>query len=181
MNDKMIKRISKMMSLILRHKPSTINASLDSNGWMSIDVLIKGINKKGIYIDESILETVVAENDKKRFIISTDGEKIRANQGHSIKVDIELKPIEPPEMLYHGTVDKFMDLISTEGLKKMSRQHVHLSADRETAIKVGSRRGKPIILEIEAGEMYKNGGDFFRSENGVWLTDSVAPEYIRLK
>ncbi len=167
-----------MMSLILRHQPSFIGVTLDTNGWLQIDRLINGINKKGIELDKATLLTIVQENDKQRFVISDDGNKIRANQGHSIKVDVELKLTTPPKILYHGTVDKFLESIKSEGLKKMNRQHVHLSADNDTAIKVGARRGKPIILEIDTGKMNEDGFEFFKSKNGVWLTDHVLPDYI---
>ena len=176
-----IKRVSKLMSLILRHRPEHIRAALDKNGWLLIDDLINGINKKGIRLDRKLLEVVVEENDKKRFIISDDGLKIRANQGHSVNVDLELKTVQPPEFLFHGTVPKFMDAIQDKGLLKMSRQHVHLSTNRDTAISVGSRRGKPVILTVRSGEMHENGNEFFLSENGVWLTEAVAPEYIEFK
>ena len=176
-----IKRVSKLMSLILRHSPEHIQVTLDKNGWLLIDELIKGINKKGIRLNRELLEVVVEENDKKRFIISDDGLKIRANQGHSVNVDLELKAVEPPEFLFHGTVSKFMDGIRDNGLLKMSRQHVHLSTNRDTAISVGSRRGKPAILRVRSGEMFKSGYSFFLSENGVWLTEAVAPEYIEFK
>jgi len=176
-----IKRVSKLMSLILRHRPEHIKAVLDENGWLLIDELIKGINKKGIQLNRELLEVVVKENDKKRFIISDDGLRIRANQGHSVNVDLELKAVEPPEFLFHGTVPKFMGAIQDKGLLKMSRQHVHLSTNRDTAISVGSRRGKPVILTVRSGEMYKSGSSFFLSENGVWLTEAVSPQYIEFK
>ena len=176
-----IKRVSKLMSLILRHKPEHIQATLDENGWLSIDELIKGINKKGIRLNRELLDVVVEENDKKRFIISDDGLMIRANQGHSVNIDLELKAVQPPEFLFHGTVPKFIDAIQEKGLLKMSRQHVHLSTNRATATNVGARRGKPVILTVRSGEMYNNGCSFFRSENGVWLTEAVSPDYIEFK
>jgi len=169
------------MSLILRHRPEHIKAVLDENGWLLIDELIKGINEKGIQLSRELLEVVVDENDKKRFIISDDGLMIRANQGHSVNVDLELKAVEPPEFLFHGTVPKFIGAIQDKGLLKMSRQHVHLSTNRDTAISVGSRRGKPVILTVRSGEMYKSGSSFFLSENGVWLTEAVSPQYIEFK
>jgi len=176
-----IKRVSKLMSLILRHKPEHIQATLDENGWLLIDELINGINKKGVHLDRKLLEVVVQQNDKKRFIISDDGLKIRANQGHSVHIDLELKAVQPPVFLFHGTVPKFLDAILDKGLLKMSRQHVHLSTNRDTAINVGSRRGKPVILTVRSREMHENGCSFFLSENGVWLTEGVPPEYIEFK
>ena len=175
---KQIKHISKLMSLILRHKPETINVELDQNGWLAVDDLIAGINRKGIKLDFDKLVEVVETNDKKRFIFNDDQTRIRANQGHSISIDLELKPIVPPTELFHGTVEKFLDVIEAEGLKKMSRQHVHLSEELQTAIKVGQRRGKPIILKVQSGKMHEEGHQFFKSENGVWLTDSVPSSYI---
>lgn len=169
------------MSLILRHNPGVIHASLDQNGWLSVDELIQGIRKKGLDIDREILDEVVKNNNKQRFSFDESGEKIRANQGHSVQVDVELKEASPPDFLFHGTVDKFMAAIRKEGLKKMNRQHVHLSKDRETAINVGGRRGKPIILTVRSGDMSRAGIVFYLSENGVWLTDQVPSEYIEWK
>ncbi len=162
------------MSLVLRHRPEKIGLKLDENGWADVQELI---SKMRINFKE--LEYVVENNDKKRFSFNDDKTKIRANQGHSLKnVDLELKNIQPPNFLFHGTVGKFISAIKDTGLLKMNRQHVHLSKDRETAIKVGSRRGKAIILSVRAGEMYKKGFEFYCSENGVWLTDHVPSEYI---
>lgn len=166
------------MSLILRHQPGVIGVELDENGWLETSRLIEGINKKGIRLDEQLLDEIVETNDKKRFAFNEDKTLIRASQGHSIKVDVELKEATPPEYLFHGTVAKFMGAIRKEGLKSMSRQHVHMSKDRETAVKVGSRRGKPEILTVRAGKMQEDGFVFYCSENGVWLTDRVPSEYI---
>jgi len=166
------------MSLVLRHQPEYINLQLDENGWAQVDDLITGINKKGVRLDRPLLEEVVKQNDKQRFIISDDGLRIRANQGHSINIDLALTPVEPPAFLFHGTVSKFMNAIKKEGLLKMTRQHVHLSEEMETAVNVGGRRGKPIVLTVRTGEMHKDGVEFFQSKNGVWLTDHVAPNYI---
>ncbi len=175
------KNISRFMSLILRHKPEVIGVQLDENGWLEVDQLIEGINKQGKRITLEILKEVVANNDKKRFIFNEDGTKIRANQGHSIEVDVELKETIPPAFLYHGTVNKTIKLIQKSGLKKMSRQHVHLSQDRDTAFKVGSRRGFPVILSIDTGRMHQDGYQFYLSENEVWLTDHVPVKYISFK
>lgn len=175
-----LKRASKFMSLVLRHNPSIIDATLDENGWLSVNVLLEGMNRKGITIDKDLLEQLVRENDKKRFAFNEDQTKIRANQGHSVVVDVQLSVQTPPDMLYHGTVEKFIDSIFEQGIQSMNRQHVHLSADIETAKNVGARRGKPVILEINAAEMSKAGIPFYLSENGVWLTDEVNTEYISL-
>ena len=181
MNEREIKRISKFLSLLLRHNPGKINLSLDANGWANIDELIKK-SQKHVKFSMIDLEYVVTNNDKQRFAFNEDKTKIRANQGHSLKnINLELQSIAPPPFLYHGTVAKFMANIRETGLQKMSRQHVHLSKDVETAIKVGSRRGKPIILSIRTGEMHTKGYNFYRSENGVWLTDNVPTEFIDFK
>lgn len=172
------KRISKMMSYALRHNPSSLHLHLDDKGWCSTEELIKNMQKKGIDVDFKRLEEVVSTNDKQRFSFDTTKQKIRANQGHSIQVNVELKTETPPHTLYHGTVSKFMDSIRKEGLLKMSRQHVHLSQTKDTAIQVGSRRGKPIILKINAYQMHQDGYIFYLSENNVWLTDQVPPHYI---
>lgn len=172
------KKISKFLSLVLRHVPEKIGLKIDDNGWANVDELIQ---KSTISFNLETLKEVVETNDKKRFLFNEDLTLIRASQGHSIKVDLELKEVVPPEYLYHGTVAKFIDSIRKEGLKKMNRNHVHLSQDRETAIKVGSRRGKPVILSIRSGDMNRNGVKFFQSDNGVWLTKEVPNEYIEFK
>ena len=182
MNEARKKQISKFLSLILRHNPDKINLELDKNGWALIDELISKSAKKRTFFSLEELEDVVETNDKKRFSFNPDKTKIRANQGHSIKnIDLELKAIEPPEYLYHGTVGKFRQDIEQKGLLKMSRQHVHLSQDVITARRVGSRRGVPIILTIRAKHMYLKGYEFFKSENGVWLIDKVPSEFIEFK
>lgn len=175
-----LKRASKFMSLVLRHNPSIIDATLDENGWLSVNALLEGMNRKGITIDKDLLEQLVRENDKKRFAFNEDQTKIRANQGHSVVVDVQLSVQTPPDILYHGTVEKFIDSIFEQGIQSMNRQHVHLSADIETAKNVGARRGKPVVLEINAAEMSKAGIPFYLSENGVWLTDEVNTVYISI-
>jgi len=171
------KKISKFLSLVLRHKPEAAGLTLDNNGWVAIEELIQGANNAGIQLNRDKLETVVRESDKQRFAIQ--GDRIRANQGHSVDVDLELSPTTPPNVLFHGTVLKFLAQIEVEGLQKLKRQHVHLSPDIDTAMKVGARRGKPIILEIDAGKMFEDGHQFYCSENGVWLTESVPILYIK--
>jgi putative RNA 2'-phosphotransferase len=178
MNDKPKKEISKFLSLILRHSPETIGLQLDDNGWADVqELLSKSAQHKHPFTKEE-LELVVADNDKQRFAFNGDHSKIRASQGHSVNIQLALAPQEPPEILYHGTVQKFLESIQREGLQKMSRQHVHLSKDRETAEKVGSRRGVPVILSIRSGQMQRDGILFYLSENGVWLTDNVPVKYI---
>ncbi|MEM8713422.1 MAG: RNA 2'-phosphotransferase [Planctomycetota bacterium] len=173
-------RLSKFLSLVLRHKPQTIGIELDPEGWVDVDVLLAGAAAHGRSMDRATLEEVVATNSKKRFALSEDGTRIRANQGHSVKVDLGLEPKTPPATLFHGTVPAALDSIRTEGLQKRSRHHVHLSKDRETATVVGARRGEPIILEIDAAAMHAAGHVFFLSENGVWLTDAVPAQFIRI-
>lgn len=181
MNDKKQKNTSKFLSLILRHSPQTIGLQLDENGWAHVDELILKSAKHHQHFTKQELEEIVAQNDKQRFAFNEGHTKIRANQGHSIEVELNLAEKQPPEYLYHGTVAKFLDSIKKEGLQKMSRQHVHLSEDENIAHKVGSRRGKPIILNIRSGDMHRDEFTFFLSENGVWLTDSVPIKYIEFK
>lgn len=181
MNEKIAKSVSKFLSLVLRHSPETIGLKLDENGWADVEELITKCSQKGNKLDAELLDYVVENNDKKRFAFNEDKTKIRASQGHSISVELNLNEAEPSEFLYHGTVGKFMESIKREGLQKMSRQHVHLSKDKETAIKVGSRRGVPQILTVRSGAMYKDGFKFYLSENNVWLTAEVPAKYIEFK
>lgn len=178
MNENIAKSVSKFLSLVLRHSPEKIGLKLDENGWADVAELIAKCNKKGQKLNPELLDYVVENNDKKRFAYNDDKTKIRASQGHSISVELNLAETEPLDFLYHGTVGKFMESIRNEGLKKMSRQHVHLSKDKETAIKVGSRRGAPQILTIRSGAMFKDGFKFYLSDNNVWLTDEVPAKYI---
>lgn len=182
MNEKDKKQISKFLSLVLRHRPEYIELNLNENGWASVDELIEKSKTKNFNFSCSELEEIVVTNDKQRFAFNEDKSKIRANQGHSVKtVDLQLEAIQPPEFLYHGTVAKYIDSIRTTGLQKRSRQHVHLSEERQTATKVGSRRGEPIILSVRTLEMHQKGYDFYCSENNVWLTDHVPTEFIEFK
>lgn len=179
MNEQQKKKISKFISLVLRHKPEVINLKLDENGWTDVDELItksKRDSHEGFTFEE--LNEIVETNDKKRFIFNEDKTKIRANQGHSIDIDLALKPQQPPEFLYHGTAQSNIDSILEKGIEKRSRQHVHLSQDKETATKVGMRHGKPIILIIKTQEMFNDRIEFYLSENKVWLTDFVDAKYI---
>ncbi len=173
-----VKKISKRLSYVLRHAPEKANLTLDIGGWVQISDLLKGLKESGGAISRDQLDYVVANNDKKRFTISDDGLKIRAAQGHSVKIVNDLMPITPPEKLYHGTATRFLDKILADGLKPMSRQHVHLSADIETAVKVGQRHGKPIILNIASAQMAADGHKFYQADNGVWLTGAVPPQYL---
>lgn len=172
------KSISKLLSFILRHSPETIQLSLDANGWANVNTLLQQCKVNGHHFTLAELETTVAENDKQRFAFNEDKTMIRASQGHSVNISLGLSPVTPPEFLYHGTVPKFLAAIRQTGLQKMSRQHLHLSDDLATARNVGSRRGVPHILTIRSGDMHRNGFIFYRSDNGVWLTEEVPPEYI---
>ena len=174
----MDKRLSKFLSLILRHKPETVGISLDEHGWADVGELLEGIRKTGRIIDLPTLERIVEENDKQRFSLSTDRKRIRANQGHSVQVDVELEQKEPPEVLYHGTVEKNRESIEEKGLLRGTRLYVHLSGDVETARKVGQRHGKPVIYIVDASAMHAAGYIFYRSVNGVWLTKAVPEEYL---
>ena len=179
MNKRLVKT-SKFLSLVLRHRPQAVGLELDDQGWASVDELIAAAEKQGTKLSSELIEEVVATNDKKRFSLAEDGSRIRANQGHSIKVDLGLEPVPPPEFLYHGTATRFMTSIRAQGLKPSGRHHVHLSPDHETAVKVGSRHGVPVVLRVEAGRMHAEGTVFYCSANGVWLTDRVPPRHFRM-
>ena len=172
-----MKETSKYISLILRHKPEVIGIELDKHGWAKVNELIDGVSKTHP-LDMELLEKIVEEDDKQRYSFNEDKTLIRANQGHSIPVDVELKKKTPPNVLWHGTGVKFTDSIDREGLKSKSRLYVHLSPDPETAKIVGARHGKPIIYQIDAGSMDKDNYEFFISENGVWLTKEVPVRYL---
>ena len=169
---------SKFLSLILRHQPEKIGLSLDANGWASIDDLLRLSTAKGRPLTRALLDEVVETNDKQRFVFNEDRSMIRASQGHSVAVDLELSAVAPPPVLFHGTATRFLESIRVQGLLKGSRQHVHLSPDESTAIRVGQRHGKPVVLRIAAGRMQLEGHKFYRSANGVWLTDHVPPIFI---
>ena len=172
-------KYSKFLSYVLRHKPESIGIVLDENGWVEVSVLLEASQAAGQNISNDLLLEIVGKNDKKRFAFNESGSRIRASQGHSVRgIDLEMEQIEPPVILYHGTVEKFMEGIEKSGLQKMNRQHVHLLETLATAKSVASRREKPIILEVQASAMHNAGYKFYRSENGVWLTDSVPWEYI---
>lgn len=168
---------SKFLSLVLRHQPDVIGLELDDAGWADIDRLI-ALAQPHRPLTRALIDAVVANNSKQRFAISEDGRRIRASQGHSIDIELGLQPLAPPTRLYHGTATRFVDAIRREGLDKRSRQHVHLSADADTATNVGARHGRPVVLIVHAGAMAAAGHAFFRSENGVWLTDAVPPAFI---
>ena len=169
--------VSKFISLVLRHKPETIGISLDEHGWADVDDLINGISKTH-YIDMEMLEGIVATNNKQRYTFNENHTLIRANQGHSIPVDVELKKVVPPEILYHGSAEKYVKSIDEQGLIPKSRLYVHLSKDYETAVNVGKRHGNPVVYKIKSGLMSQDRIEFFLSENGVWLTKAVPVKYL---
>ena len=167
----------KFIALILRHKPEAIGITLDEHGWADVDALIAGIAKTRLF-DREMLEEIVRTDEKQRYSFNEDGTLIRANQGHSIPVDVELEKKNPPAVLYHGTGKKYAESIEAQGLIPKSRLYVHLSADPQTAGKVGSRHGSPVVYQIDTGRMAADGYDFYLSANGVWLTKAVPPEYL---
>lgn len=173
-------KLSVFISLILRHKPETINIKLDNQGYAKVDELISGVNRTGRKLTLEILEEIVSTDKKKRYSFNDDKTKIRANQGHSVKVKVDLKECDPPTCLYHGTAKRNLDVILNNGIKKMSRLHVHLSDNINTAIQVGSRHGSPIILKVNTEKMKLDGYKFYLSENGVWLTDFVPAKYLEV-
>jgi putative RNA 2'-phosphotransferase len=165
--------ISKLLSYALRHRPDEFGLAPDQGGWVEVDALIPAVSARGHSFDRAILDQLVADSGKKRFTVSPDGRRIRAAQGHSIPIDLGLVRVDPPEILYHGTADRFLAAILAEGLRPMGRHHVHLSIDEENARIVGSRHGRPVVLRIYAGELHRDGHPFFQAENGVWLTPFV--------
>lgn len=169
---------SKFLSLVLRHNPQAAGVMLDANGWVSVSDLLAGAAVTNVHISMEDLVEIVETNEKRRFALSEDQTRIRASQGHSITVDLELFPAEPPEILFHGTGAQNRAAIVREGLRKMKRQHVHLSPDPETARRVGMRHGTPIVFQIDAARMADGGVPFYRSANGVWLVDAVDPAYL---
>jgi putative RNA 2'-phosphotransferase len=173
-------KISKFLSLVLRHRPEKIGLTLNDAGWTSVSDLLQACAAHGFPISFEELEAVVINNDKKRFAFNHDSTLIRANQGHSIDIQLGYEPTEPPAILYHGTAEHFLDSILDGGLNKRNRHHVHLSKDEATAIAVGRRHGKTVVLKISSGQMQREGYDFYISENGVWLTEHVPAKYIEV-
>ena len=164
--------------MVLRHKPDAVGIKLDTHGWAEVSAIVSAFSKMGTFT-VAMLNEIVRDDEKKRYSFSADGTKIRANQGHSVKVDVELKEAVPPEVLYHGTGRKYVESINKEGLLPRQRLYVHLSGDVETALKVGKRHGEPFIYKILAGKMVKAGYKFYLSENGVWLTKAVPVKFLR--
>ncbi|GGO79595.1 RNA 2'-phosphotransferase [Nonomuraea cavernae] len=175
-DEQRVVRVSKYLAKHLRHQPERIGITLDPHGWVEVDVLLEAAAAHGFPISRAELEQAVADNDKRRYAI--EGGRIRASQGHSVRVDLDLPVVEPPPVLFHGTVARNMASIMAEGLRPMRRHHVHLSPDQETATRVGARRGKPVVLVVDAGAMHVSGHRFRRSSNGVWLVDHVPPAFL---
>ncbi|WP_055667921.1 RNA 2'-phosphotransferase [Desnuesiella massiliensis] len=173
-------RISKFMSLVLRHKPEEIGLKFDKYGYICTSDLINGMNEKGYKVTIADIQRIVIEDDKQRYSFNTDETKIKANQGHSVEVNLKLEAVKPPNELYHGTSTRFSDSIYKHGIIKQSRQYVHLSADIDTALKVGKRHGEPVIFVIDSQQMHKDGYKFYLSENKVWLIDYVPTKYFRV-
>lgn len=179
MNGKQRIKCSRFLSKYLRHKPGAIGLTLEPGGWVDVEKLLRACSNHGLSITYAELQELVVTNDKQRFTLDQTSNKIRANQGHSIDVDLQLQSKEPPATLYHGTALQSITEIESSGLNKMSRHHVHLSDDVETARRVGSRHGTPVIYELACDEMVQDGIKFFRSDNGVWLVDHVPSKYLK--
>lgn len=180
MDEKRLIKLSKYLSRHLRHQPEALGLTLEPGGWVAVDTLLAAMARHGVTISRAELEEIVARNNKQRYAFDATGERIRASQGHSVTVDLDLAPTEPPDTLYHGTSQATVAAILREGLRKMRRHHVHLSDELATAVNVGSRHGMPAVLLVDAAAMARDGYLFYRSENGVWLTEGVPPRYLRL-
>ncbi|KGM40424.1 RNA 2'-phosphotransferase [Aquabacterium sp. NJ1] len=178
--NKKVESTSKFLSLILRHEPQLVGLTLGDGGWVRVDELLTRCAQANKPISYELLKEVVETSDKKRFALSEDGALIRANQGHSVAVDLGLSPTTPPDKLYHGTASRFLDAIWVEGLTRRERHHVHLTAKLDVAMSVGQRHGQPVILEVDSLQMHLDGHKFFQSDNGVWLVGAVAVHYMRL-
>ena len=178
MDAKTQKKISKFMSLVLRHQPQVAGLTLDEAGWVEVDALLQGMKAQGRGISREQLDAVVRDNDKQRFQFDETKTRIRASQGHSVDVALGYEPAAPPELLFHGTPGQFVDSIRREGLTKQKRHHVHLHENRDVAVDAGGRRGRPVLLKVESGRMAADGYEFFVTPNRVWLTDCVPPQYL---
>jgi len=179
MDSKQAVRLSKFLSRHLRHRPAAIGLALGEGGWVDVGELLAACAAHGVPLSRSQLDELVAGSDKQRFAFDAGGTRIRAQQGHSVAVDLQLAPAVPPPVLYHGTAPAALPAIQRAGLQKMNRHHVHLSSDEETARRVGARRGRPVLLAVDAGALHAAGGVFYQSGNGVWLVEQVPPQYLR--
>jgi len=173
-------QLSQFLSKHLRHQPERLGLTLAPGGWVEVDALLTAMAAHGFTVTRAELEQVVSHNDKQRFSFSEDGRRIRANQGHSVAVDLQLEARTPPVTLYHGTSEQAVAAIQAAGLSKMARHHVHLSTNLATAIRVGRRHGRPVVFAVDAAAMHRDGYHFFCSDNGVWLVEHVPPPYLRL-
>jgi putative RNA 2'-phosphotransferase len=178
MTDERIVKVSRYLSKHLRHQPERIGLTLETGGWVRVDDLLAACARNQMRVTREELAEVVEKNDKKRFSLDDAGERIRASQGHSVEVDLELVPVTPPDVLYHGTGHPAVETIRRDGLKKMNRHHVHLSGDTETATRVGARHGRPVVFTVDAKAMHAAGHTFYRSDNGVYLTDEVPSDFL---
>jgi putative RNA 2'-phosphotransferase len=180
MDDRRLVRVSKYLAKHLRHQPERLGLELDEGGWVDVDALLRACARNGVALTRADLEEVVARNDKRRFSFDAAGTRIRANQGHSVPVDLGLPAVEPPPTLYHGTNERALRTVLAEGLRPMGRHHVHLSPDVETARRVGARRGRPVVLVVDAAALHRTGATFSVSDNGVWLVAEVPPGHLRI-
>lgn len=178
MTDKEKTKTSKFLSLILRHEPERVGLTLGEAGWVGVDELLEAVNRNGARLTREELDHIVATCNKQRFAFSEDRQRIRASQGHSVEVDLQYAPETPPEILYHGTATRFLEVIRKDGLQRMERHDVHLSSETKMTLQVGGRHGKPVLLTIRAGDMHRAGFEFRRSANGVWLVNHVPAEFI---
>lgn len=178
MDEKKLKRVSKSLSYVLRHRPDTVGLQLGEGGWVPVNDLLIAFKRAGKRLSLDLLEIVVAENDKQRFEFSEDRILIRARQGHSVEVQLGYAPEPPPDVLYHGTATRNLESIFQQGLIKGRRHHVHMSTNQETMLAVGKRHGQPVVLAVDAKQMLVDGFEFFVTENDVWLADHVPPEYL---
>ncbi len=178
MDNSKLTKWGKLLAMVLRHKPQELGLTVDAHGWAQVDAVVQAFNKIGPF-DQKLLEQIVREDSKGRYSFNEDKRKIRANQGHSLPVDVGLALAQPPEVLYHGTGEKYVSSINAQGLLPRSRLYVHLSQDKATALKVGQRHGRPVVYKVAAGEMARAGQEFYLSVNGVWLTKSVPVKYLQ--
>lgn len=178
MDPKRLVKASKYLSRHLRHQPERLGLTLETGGWVGVDDLLRACERNGFALTRAELDEVVERNDKRRFSFDASGTRIRANQGHSVEIDLGLAPAEPPPVLFHGTAQRNLEAILNGGLERRGRHHVHLSPDPQTATRVGARHGRPVVLEVDAAAMAADGHDFFVTENGVWLTHAVPPRYL---